>query len=178
MWHILFSRIFLHVLGFTFSAWKWGDWKNWEKYYPTVLFTMVVNLGASLLTYHHALWNYSPDALVKTQTILEFINCFIILPSVTFTYLSKFPANNKFQQLSYIVFWVLIFSGLEYIDHYIIGGIYYTNGWSWSTSTIFDFALFSILRLHYLKPGWAWVITFLLTGFILVMFNFSSAEMK
>jgi len=175
---ILFFRFFVLLLGFVFSAWKWGDWKNREKYYPTVLFIMVVNLGASYLTYHYALWNYSPDTLVKTHTILEFINCFIILPSAAFTYLSKFPSNNKFHQFAYIALWVLIFSGLEFIDHYIIGGIYYTNGWSWLTSTIFDCAIFSILRLHHLNPLRAWIITFLLTAFILVIFNFGFAEMK
>jgi hypothetical protein len=177
MWHILFFRIFL-VLGFLFSAWRWGDWKNWEKYYPTILFVMVVNLFASFLTYHHALWNYTPDALVGTQTALELINSFVMLPSTTFVYLSKFPSYNKFCQYGYIVLWIAIYSGLEFIDHYVIKGIYYTNGWLWLTSTLFDCAMFSIIRLHHLHPFWAWLITLLLTAVILAVFNFGSAEMK
>lgn len=175
---VLFYRTFVLVLGFGYSAWRWGDWKSWEKYYPTVLFMMVVNIGASYLTYHHGLWNYHPDALVKSQTVLELLNCFVILPCVAFLYLSRFPTTNILHQCGYIALWVLLFSGLEFTDHYIIGGIYYTNGWSWMASSIFDIAIFSILRLHYLRPLWAWAVTVLLSAVILVMFNFGSAVMK
>jgi hypothetical protein len=178
MWEILFFRVFVLILGFGYSAWRWGDWKNWEKYYPTVLFMLLVNMGASFITYHHGLWNYSPDALVKSQTVAEVINCFVILPSVAFLFISIYPSNSKLYQCGYIALWVLLFSGLEFTDHYVIGGIYYTNGWSWLASTIFDVAIFSILRLHYLRPFWAWLVTFLLAAIILVVFNFGSAEMK
>ncbi|VBB05637.1 Hypothetical protein LUCI_0847 [Lucifera butyrica] len=177
LWVILLFRIFL-VLGFLLSAWKWGDWENQEKYYPTILFTMTVDLSVSFLVYRHSLWNYPPDALVKTQTVAEFINCFFILTATTFTYLSKFPAGNRLYQIAYMVLWISIYSGLEWIDSQVIKGIYYTNGWSWSSTALFDCIMFSILRLHYLKPFWAWIITFLITAFILVVFNFASAEMK
>jgi hypothetical protein len=178
MWDIFLFRAVVFVLGFTLSARKWGDWKHPEQYYPTILFTMVVSLSASYLTYHHALWNYSPDAVIKTHTMLEFINCFVILPSAVFLYLSRYPSATIWYQFGYIALWVLLFSSLEFIDHYLVGGIYYTNGWSWQISTLFDVAIFSIWRLHYLKPAWAWLITLLLTGIIVVIFNLTSAEMK
>lgn len=176
MWLILFFRVCL-VLGFLLSAWRWGDWKGWEKYYATVLFVMVVNLAVSFITYHHILWNYSPDALVKTQTTVELINSFIMLPLATFLYLSKFPANNELYQYGYMIVWILIFSGLEFIDQ-TLGGISYKHGWSWLTSSIFDCAIFSIVRLHYLRPIYAWIATLVLTIVILALFNFASAEMK
>ncbi|SMD09413.1 CBO0543 family protein [Sporomusa malonica] len=176
MWLILFFRICL-VGSFLFAVWKWGDWKNWKKYYPTVLFVMVVNLGASYITYHHGLWNYHQDQLVKTQSTVELINSFVMLPSSTFVFLSNFPVNRKLYQYGYILLWVLIFSSLEYIDK-TIGGIYYSNGWLWQISTIFDIAMFSIIRLHHLSPLRAWLITLFLTGVILIVFNFGSAEMK
>jgi len=176
MWHILFFRLCL-VIGFLLATWRWGDWKDREKYYSTVLFIITVNLGASFITYHHILWNYNPDVLVKTQTTVELINSFVMLPSTAFIYLSKYPSHNKLYQYGYIILWISIYSGLEFIDH-SLGGISYKNGWSWLASSIFDCALFPILRLHYLKPLWAWIITFLLTAVILVLFNFASAEMK
>jgi len=177
MWLVLLFRICLFI-GFLYAVWKWGNWKNWEKYYPTALFMMVVNLSANFLTYNHPFWNYSPDVLVNTQTTLELISCFVILPSTAFIYLSQFPSNSKINEYGYIVLWVLIYSGLEFMDHYLIKGIYYTNGWSWLSSTIFDFAIFSILRLHYLRPFWAWIVTILLAAAILMAFNFDPAKMK
>lgn len=178
MWHIFFFRLFVLFTGFVYSAWRWGDWKNADKYYPTVLFMMIVNLGTSYLTYHHALWNYAPDAVFKTHTILEMINCFIILPAVGFLYLSRYPVGTKFQQFRYIALWVFIFSSLEFIDCYLIGGIYYTHGWSWLASTIFDVAIFVVLRLHYVRPAWAWLLIGLIGTVIVLVFDFASAEMK
>lgn len=177
MWNFLFFRVCL-LSGFLFAAWKWGDWKNWEKYYPSILFAACVNLFATVLTYHHSLWNYRPDVLVSTQTVIELINCFLILPSTAFIYLSNFPTTNKIHQYTYMLLWVFIYAGLEYIDHYIINGIYYTNGWSWLASAIFDIIMFYIIRIHHLRPLWAWLITLLFTGIILTIFNFWSAEMK
>ncbi|MDF2570669.1 MAG: hypothetical protein K0R55_2273 [Sporomusa sp.] len=166
------------LLLFLIAALKFGDWKNWQKYYPTILFIMVINLVASYLTYHHTLWNYDRDILVKTHTTVEFINALVLLPAVAFTFLSKFPVSTKFYQYGYIALWVLIFSSLELIDHYVVGGISYENGWTWPSSFIFDIAMFSILRLHHLKPIWAWIASALMTVIIFILFNFTSGEFK
>ncbi|HWR42258.1 CBO0543 family protein [Sporomusa sp.] len=177
MWLILLFRICL-LGGILFVVWKWGDWKNRGRYYPTVLFIMTVNLAVCLITYHHTLWNYHPDALVKTQTTIELLNSFVMLPSTAFAFLSRFPySSDAFYQYGYILLWALVFSTLEFIDK-TIGGIYYEKGWSWEISTLFDCAIFLILRLHYVSPFWAWLITFVRTAVILVVFNFSSAEFK
>ncbi len=46
MTEILLFRICLFLL-FLIAVFKTGDWKSWQKYYPTVLFVIVVNLVAS-----------------------------------------------------------------------------------------------------------------------------------
>lgn len=177
MFSILVFRICMVVI-FVLAALGLGAWKNWKKYYPTVLFTMVVNLAASFLSYHHILWNYNPDALVKTQTTVEMINAFIMLPATTFVYLSKFPSSCRLYQYGYILLWVFIYGFLEYIDSELIGGLSYKNGWSWLVSVIFDVGMFSILRLHHLRPLCGWVVTFAVAALVLTVFNFGSAEMK
>jgi hypothetical protein len=175
---ILIFRLCL-VLAFLVAAVKWADWKNRAKYYPTILFVMVVNLAASFLTYHHILWNYNPDAMVKSQTIIELVNSFFMLPVTTFIYLSKMSAcPSKRSQFNHIVFWILLYACLEFIDHYIVGGISYKNGWSWPASAIFDIAMFSIIWLHYLRPFAAWTISFAMTAAIILIFNFMSGEFK
>ncbi|WP_371364219.1 hypothetical protein SRRS_50290 [Sporomusa rhizae] len=172
---LLIFRLVL-LSSFIISAVALGDWKSAGKYYPTVLFIMVVNLTASFLTYHHVLWNFNPDALVKTHTVLEILNSYIALPCTVFVFLSKLP-SNKFYQYAFIGLWVSIFGTIEFIDK-IIGGITYQHSWSWQVSIMFNFAIFSILRIHYSKPVWAWIITFIVGFIILIVFNFSSAEMK
>ena len=70
------------------------------------------------------------------------------------------------------------FRECEFVDYYIIGGLSYYNGWSWPNSILFDCAMFLIIRLHYLNPIKAWLVTFLLAIFVVGVFNFGSAEMK
>lgn len=140
---------------------------------------MVVNLAASFLTYHHILWHYNPDIFVKSQTVVELVNSFVMLPTTAFVYLTKFPEQRaKIDQAAYIALWVLIYAGLEFIDHYIIGGISYKHGWSWLASAIFDIAMFVIIRLHYVKPILAWGSCLVVTVIIISGFNFMSGEFK
>jgi hypothetical protein len=176
MLNILIFRIIL-LSSFIIIAYTLGDWNRIEKYYPTILFAMVVNMTVSFLTYHHILWHFNPDYLVKTYTLVEMLNSYIVLPSTVFVFLSKLPSSSNILQYVYIGLWIIIYSLIELID-YTIGGISYQHGWSWQISTMFDSAIFSILRIHYTRPIWAWGITFLLGAVILTVFNFSSAEMK
>lgn len=174
---ILAFRICL-LISFLVAVYKLADWKNWQKYYPTILFVMVLNLFASFITYHHALWCYNPDFLVKTETVVELANSFIMLPATAFIFLSKFPDSRQLYQCSYILLWVGLYAGLEFLDHYIVGGISYKNGWSWPTSGIFDVVIFSTIWLHYLRPVWAWIISLAVLAIILFSFDFLLGEFK
>jgi len=174
---ILAFRICLLLL-FVIAAMLLTDWRNWQKYYPTVLFVIVANQLVSFLTYHHDLWFYNPDILVKTSTTIELINSFVMLPATTFIYLSKYPIRDKLYQYGYIALWACIYGGLEFIDHYIIKGISYGNGWSIASAATFDVAIFSIIRLHYLKPLHAWGASIVILALIFVMFGFTSGEYK
>ncbi|MEG6584454.1 CBO0543 family protein [Dendrosporobacter sp. 1207_IL3150] len=173
IFRICFILIFLLIII------KLRDRIKWQKCYPTILFVTTINLAASFLTYHHGLWNYNPDIFVKTQTSVELINSFFMLPVTTLIYLSLYPYNtSNILQIGYIALWVGIFAVLEFIDHYVVGGIYYSNGWSWLTSAIFDIAMFSIIRLHFSRPSWAWVSCFFVTLIIVFVFDFYSGEFK
>lgn len=175
---IFFFRVLL-LSSFLVAAIKLGDWKNWQRYYPTVLFVMVVNLAASFITYHHILWNYNPDIFVQTQTTIELINAFVLLPAVVFIYLSLFPFDSsKVYQAGYIAFWILLFSCIELFAHYIVGSLSYKNDWSWLDSFVFDIAMFSITRLHYSRPVWAWGISLIITAIIYTCFGLSGGEFK
>jgi hypothetical protein len=166
------------VAGFIAAAWRLGDWRNWPRYYPSVLFVMVVNLSAGYLSYHHSLWNYSGDILVTTQTIVEFINTYINLPATVLVYLSHFPSDGKVRKLLYGGMWVMIYGTFEYLDHYVFGGMLYTNNWSWFHSLFFDIVMFYIIRIHYLNPLTGWLLSFLVALFVITQYGFLTAEMK
>jgi len=177
MWLTLLFRISL-LSAFLITAWKWGDWRNWQKYYSSMLFVAVVNMSAGYLCYHHVLWFYNPDAVVSTQTVVEFLTTYVVLPATALVYLSNIPLGGRVRNCSYIVMWVLIYGTLELIDHTIIGGISYDHGWSLRDSVLFDLLMFITIRIHYNRPLLGWLIVLVWTIIILTMFNFWSAEMK
>ena len=176
MWQILLFRVLL-LSGFLFAVWKWGDWRNWRKYYPSMLFVSVVNLTVAFLLYHHPLWLFKPDILASTHTVVELFNAYLVLPATTLLFLANLPAGGRGRQYAYLGFWVLIYGAIEGIDS-ILGGISYYNGWSYSYSVIFDCVMFAIIRIHYEKPLLAWLISMLFTVFIVFVFDIFSAEMK
>lgn len=177
MYSNLIFRIFL-ISGFLFAAWKWGDWQNWRKYYPSMLFVMVVNLSASYITYHYPLWIFNDDFLVSTEMTVEFLNTYVNLPATALVYLTKFPADGLGKKLSYISCWVLLYGLLELIDNKIIGGISYANGWAWPYSVLFDLAMFLIIWTHHVKPLWGWGMAVTTAIVILTTFGFGSAQIK
>lgn len=176
MWLVLLFRVCL-LSGFLLSAWKWGDWKNWHKYYATILFVMVVNLSAGYISYHHPLWIYNDDAIFTTEMSIEYLNTYLALPAVTLVYLSKFPLTGIASKCAYMLMWVIVFSTIEYIDTRI-AGLSYSNGWEFKYSIVFDCFMFLIIRTHYIRPFWGWLIAIVVAAFILTTFHFFSGEMK
>lgn len=47
--------IFLSLISILI-CYKLGDWKNWEKYYSTILFFILSSVTCVILTYNHPLW--------------------------------------------------------------------------------------------------------------------------
>lgn len=176
MWLVLLFRVCL-LSGFLLSAWKWGDWKNWQKYYSTILFVMVANLSAGYISYHHPLWIYNDDAIFTTEASIEYLNTYLALPAVTLIYLSNFPVAGTAHKCAYVLMWVVVFSTIEYIDTQI-AGLSYSNGWALKYSIVFDYFMFLIIRTHYVRPLWGWLLAVMMAVFILATFNYFSAEMK
>jgi hypothetical protein len=81
MLDILIFRIIL-LSSFIIIAYTLGDWNRIEKYYPTILFAMVVNLTVSFLTYHHASMAFQSrlpcERLIPASRNAQFLYCLTI----------------------------------------------------------------------------------------------------
>jgi hypothetical protein len=51
-------RIILY-LAFIVAAYKWGDWKNWNKHYPIYLFWIGGDFFNNSLLHNHRPWYFS-----------------------------------------------------------------------------------------------------------------------
>lgn len=164
------------AISFLLAAWKWGDWRNWERYYSTYLFMLATDFLAGYVTFNHTLWKFQPCFLALNHTITEFWWTFTIYPATLLLYLPHFP-KRKFNGLLWIGGWVALYSLIE-TSLASIGLMTYENGWSLSWSVIFDVVMFSVLRIHFHRPGWAWFVSFLFFIFVWIYFGFSINHLK
>jgi len=161
---------------FIISAFLWGDWKNWTRYYPTILFVMLLDLFAGLMMYNHPLWYFEETVILPNDTLTNLVIVFAMFPATVLIFLANYPKKWS-KQIVWILFWIVIFSLIEYIasQH---GRTTYHNSWSFRWSVLFNCITFPVLRLHHSRPLLAWLIGLPVAFFIFLYFNFSITDMK
>ncbi|MDG5789263.1 hypothetical protein QA612_17525 [Evansella sp. AB-P1] len=143
---------------FVLAAWKWGDWRNWQKYYPTILFFILGDLAYNYIFYDYTLWEFDERIpLLKYDTFLVFSFMLLRYPATVLIFLGKFPKGMA-KGTAWISLWVIIYIGLEMFD-LKMGLIEHHNGWNLLWSFVFDIMLFVIIKIHHHRPIIAWALT-------------------
>jgi hypothetical protein len=170
------------LLGFLFAGWKWGDWKNLKKYYPTILFFIIGDLLYNFLLYNYPMWEFHPTfdrAILPNHTLISLAVAFITFPVKVLIYLGNYPENkNKIKQLLYISVWVLFFTAFEFAAIYIWGGLSHHNGWNLLWTLLFYIVTFVSLRLHQKRPLVPSIVSFKVITSLLIYFNVPIEKMK
>ncbi|WP_019152539.1 CBO0543 family protein [Robertmurraya massiliosenegalensis] len=154
------------------ALWKWGDWRNWEKYYATILFFIMGDfIYLYLLSDHFPMWKYDPLTIDSgfgfTSSHISLIIMYIKYPATMLIYLANFPKSNKLKQFLYFTGWVVFYSINEVIDLHL-KFIKHFNGWNIWWSALFNVVMFFILLVHFKKPPVAWLLSIC---FILFLWN-------
>lgn len=155
-------------------AWKWGDWRNWKLYYPTMLYFIIGDFLYGLLTYNYALWEFE-SPLLKT-VMSDILISFVAFPATILLFLPHFP-QIWVKRILYILMWVVIYTVIEIISYHL-GFFSYQNGWSIWWSILFNCMMFPMLRLYYKKPLIAWTITLPIVVIFLLYFKVPFSTMK
>ena len=156
------------------AAWKWGDWRNWKLYYPTMLFIALGNLTYCLLTCNFPLWQYE-SPLLQTTTI-NLLTSLIGFPLTILIYLTYFPKILA-KQIMYIVAWIAYFTLAEWLS-YKLEFFSYHNGWNIWWSLLFNCIMFPTLWLHHKRPLWALSFSLVVAVFVLIYFKVPFSSMK
>ena len=156
------------------ATWKWGDWRNWRLYYPTMLFFIVGNFSYTLLTYNYPLWEFESPLLKTTGS--DFLIAMVDFPATVLIFLPHYP-KEKIRQILYILLWVLTYTLIEIVS-YKLGFFSYHNGWSIWWSVLFNMILFPLLWLHHKKPPLAWLASIVLALLFFTHFKLPFSSMK
>jgi hypothetical protein len=160
--HILMSII---VLIFIVVG---GDWREWKRYLGAMQYIAIGNLTYNFLCASYFLWRLNAD-FISNHTLTEMLYTFIIFPGTALLFLNRFPRNNK-DQIAYILLWVGIYVGVEWI-YLQTNHILYGYGWSLKWSFLFDCLMFPMLLLYYKKPILAYILSVPIAIFWIWLFD-------
>lgn len=150
--HILISLLAILL------TWKWGDWQNWQLYYPTILYMIIGDLTYLNLASNKPLWQY--ESRNYSGDFIEFLIAFIVFPCTCFIFFSLYAKARKYKSIVvYILFFIFcafIYTSFEGFS-FLLGFISYNNGWNLYWSFALNLTMFPLILLHYKKPLWVWL---------------------
>lgn len=172
------SRIIVCML-FILACWRFGNWRRWKDYYPTILFFLVCNLLGAYIMGHKSLWVY--HGLIN-HSFSDLLISFTVFPSTAILYLTYYPESTETTkkmrvQIKYIFFWILLYTIIEVIMSEL-GYISYNNGWNIGWSVLINITIFVVLRVHTLRPLTAWSLVFVETLIFMYIFDVSISSLK
>lgn len=163
------------TLIFLVAAWRWGDWRNWQIYYPTFIYFILNDFGYGYVTYNQPLWQY--ESYLLNTTLSDILITVIGYPSIILLFLTYYPKGFR-KRIVYIAIWgTLYFIFVELVSHKL-GFITYHNGWNIYYAFLFVYSLFPMFRLHHKKPLVAWIIASSLAMVSYLWFGLSISKMK
>ncbi|WP_338021751.1 CBO0543 family protein [Bacillus pakistanensis] len=149
---------------------KKGDWRNWEKYYPTMLYISLLTFLYEFISHSHFhLWELEEGPFFNLMNV-HFVHNLIINPLIAMLFLSNYPSGFK-RQMIYTLKWMFLFLLVEWAcEHF--GLISYHNGWHFGWSFLFVMIMFPMVRLHHVHKLWALILSVICAVFYLIVFDY------
>ncbi|MFP5111492.1 CBO0543 family protein [Bacillaceae bacterium C204] len=157
------------------AGYKWGDWRNWKQYYPTILFFIIGDFLYNFLLYKQSMWLFH-DLILPNHTMITILAMVVSYTATVLIYLGRFPEGGKKRSLWFLI-WVGIYLCVEYVNNKF-GFITYHNGWNLWWSVLFTGIIFLILPIHHKKPLLAWLLSIIIIVSLLSIFDVNISEMK
>ena len=164
--------IFILLCLSVFVTWKWGDWRHWKEYYPTILYMILADLAYVILFFDKPLWQY--ESPIFTSNFVESLIAFVIFPCTCLLFLPIYLKVSKIKGLVFILFWVLLYTSVEFLSMRL-GYFSYHYGWNIYWSFGFNCLMFPLLILHYKKPLWVWPPSFALAFLTIYLYDLQYA---
>ncbi|GED29342.1 hypothetical protein [Brevibacillus centrosporus] len=79
----------------TLAGTRWGDWRHWKKYQPTILYLLLLNVLYYYITYHHRLWYLHPQWPLNSELICV-LGELIVFTSTVLIFLGRYPEGKLF----------------------------------------------------------------------------------
>lgn len=161
------------ILLYAAACFKWGAWRRWQEFYPTILYAIIGDLAYNFVFHDHTLWLYNS---LFNHTTMDIVAAVLLFPSVVILFLTHWPSTFGRQAL-YILAWAAVNTLFEYLS-VLLNTFQYDHGWSILCSFGLLVGTFIMLRVHYKKPLLAWPISLVLGLTIAFVFGLPFEALK
>lgn len=169
--------LILVIVVWILFAYRFIDWSQWKKQYPTVLYFIAINLTYNMFYFNHTLWAFRGiTAEWLNHTIINLAFTYFITPMALIIYLQRYPENKNHGYI-YSAVWIGFFTIIEYLFAHK-GMFVYDNGWNSLHNIWLNIVLFAVLRIHYRKPAIAMLISLLAAVIFYLLFPFPLDSLK
>ncbi|MCZ8513445.1 hypothetical protein O9H85_13595 [Paenibacillus filicis] len=133
-----------------------------------MLYMVSGNLLYFVLTSRYELWAFEPDFPIY-PVLNEMFYTLIVFPCTALLFLHHFPERRMGRTKRYVK-WIAIYAAVELLFA-MTGRIVYDHGWNWYWSFAFDCMMFPMLRLHYIRAGYAYAVSAVIIVILLLWFK-------
>jgi hypothetical protein len=166
----------IHTFIWFMLAYKFGDWRNLKKYYPTLLFFGMGDCIYNVVFYNKPLWLYV-DPIFKSHLVVGLFNLFTVYFCILIIFLFYSP-KRFFKKIPYILVWAIFLDIIEYFffltNHYA-----YFNGWNIIWSLIHYLYMLPLLLLHHSNHFiLSWTISFIILMIMCNIFKLPFSEIR
>jgi hypothetical protein len=95
---------------------------------------------------------------------------FVAYPATVLIFLGNLP-DKTIKMVLWLLFWVALFSLVEYINLRYLDLVMHHNGWTMAWSVLFNLIIFSMLILHYKHPIAALIFSIPIIVFFVMFFK-------
>ncbi|MBW3114114.1 MULTISPECIES: hypothetical protein [Bacillaceae] len=173
--------ILLFLLAYALIGWKFGNWKDFYHYYPTLLFFIIGDLLSQFLLYDYSMWEFRPvtpfgNFLHLNHTLVSLSKMMIQYTVTISIFIGRLPSSFP-GKIGWIFLWTSIYGLTEGIS-YFFGMMTYHHGWGLSWDILFNLMMFTVLIVHHKNPILGWVISFPIIIFLLLYFDVPYSALK
>ncbi|KGP70833.1 hypothetical protein [Pontibacillus yanchengensis] len=159
--HVLFSFFLL------LTTIKWGNWKKLTHHLDTLWYVSSMSLLYLIIVDDYHLWTY--ESIWLTSKELTLIHSFIVLPSITFLYISHMP-RKMLHRSFYTLAWALgsfLFSWM----FYKLERLSFHNNYELWMDLPFYVIMYIFISLHRTRPFLIYGLSILIIIFFILFFK-------
>ncbi|MCA1056664.1 hypothetical protein LCM10_16900 [Rossellomorea aquimaris] len=173
--------ILVFLLFYTFLGWRFGNWKEFPTFYPTMLFFIIGDLLSQFLLFDYPMWKFQSSDFISqslhlNHTIIALLKMLIQYTSTVAIFIGRLPDT-----LPKKILWVLLWSGIYAITEgmtYAFGIMTYHHGWHFGWDLVFTVMMFTMLIIHHKNPILAWAASLPIIIALWVIFDIPYSVLK